>query len=209
MTMEERVDLSDLEKDALIELVNMGVGRSALNLRELVGEQVLLSVPSLTILTKSQAATQLHDKNSHLLIAVRQTFDGDFSGRALLIFHETNSLELVRAVAGLHLSVEDIAELEHEALAEIGNIILNGCMATVANLLQRTLVMSMPEVLQGRGHDFFDLKNATDDDVVIFVHIHFSLKGKEISGYVAMVMDLVSLTSMRALISEYIARAAT
>ena len=60
---------------------------------------------------------------------------GGFFGAALLIFPEKNSLELVRAVAGDHLSFEDILELEQEALAEIGNVILNGCMATIANLL--------------------------------------------------------------------------
>ena len=70
-----------------------------------------------------------------LLVAVRQAFSGDISGRALLIFPEKNSLELVRAVAGEGLSLEDILELEHEALAEIGNMILNACMATMANLL--------------------------------------------------------------------------
>ena len=34
-------------------------------------------------------------------------------------------------------------------LAEIGNIILNGCPATIANLLQRNLKMSLPEILRG------------------------------------------------------------
>ena len=200
--------LDPLESDALTELVNIGVSRSALSLRELVGQQVLLSVPSLTVLTRRDAASQLSQSNSDLLVAVRQSFDGDFSGRALLIFHETNSLELVRAVAGSELSIEDILELEQEALAEIGNIILNGCMATVANLLERTLTISMPEVIRGNGFDFFDLKNSVEDDVVVFVSIHFSLKGREISGYVAMVMDLQSLSSLKQLVADYIKRAA-
>jgi chemotaxis protein CheC len=127
----------------------------------------------------------------------------------LLIFHEVNSLELVRAVAGSDLTVEDILALEHEALSEIGNIILNGCIATVANLLERTLVMSMPEVIRGSGPEFFGVKEAAADDVVVFVQIHFSLKGKEISGYVAMVMDLTSLVSLKTLVAEYIKRAAS
>jgi chemotaxis protein CheC len=93
-------------------------------------------------------------------------------------------------------------------LAEIGNIILNGSMATVANLLERTLTISMPEVIRGNGSDFFDLKNSEEDDVVVFVSIHFSLKGRDISGYVAMVMDLRSLSSLKKLVADYIKRAA-
>jgi chemotaxis protein CheC len=171
-----------------------------------VGEQVLLSVPSVVVVSRTQAAALVAGKRSNLLIAVRQAFEGDVSGRALLIFPETNSLELVRAVVGDHLSLEDILELEHEALAEIGNILLNSCVATVANMLKRKLVMSLPEILRGGGADFFDLSTSADEDAVLFVHINFSLTGHEVSGYVAMVMDFPSLTSLKALIAEVIAR---
>jgi chemotaxis protein CheC len=198
--------LEDLEVDALTELVNIGVSRAAVSLRELVGEQVFLSVPSLSALSKPQAAELIRGPGGRHLIAVRQAFEGDFSGRALLIFPETNSLELVRAVAGDHLSLEDIAELEHEALAEIGNIILNGCMGTISNLLQRSLVMSLPEILRGHGLDFFDLSTPAVEDVVLFIRINFTLHGREISGYVALVMDLPSLASLKLLVAEFIRR---
>jgi chemotaxis protein CheC len=199
--------LDDLELDALTELVNLGVSRAAVSLRELVAEQVLLSVPSLSVLTKHEAAELIRGPDGRHLIAVRQAFDGEFSGRALLIFPEVNSLELVRAVAGDHLSLEDIAELEHEALAEIGNIILNGCMGTISNLLKRSLTMSLPEILRGRGVDFFDLSKPAVEDVVLFIRINFNLHGREISGYVALVMDLPSLKALKHLVAEFIKRA--
>jgi chemotaxis protein CheC len=66
----------------------------------------------------------------------------------------------------------------------------------------------MPEVIRGSGSDLFDLRNSVEDDVVVFVSIHFSLKGREISGYVAMVMDLQSLSSLKQLVADYIKRAA-
>ena len=46
------------------------------------------------------------------------------------------------------------------------------------------------------------------DDVVLFVHINFSIKGHEVSGYVAMVMDFPSLTPLKELIAEFIRRTA-
>ena len=206
MTSPTELGLDDLEVDALTELVNLGVSRAAVSLRDLVGEQVFLSVPSLDVLSKPEAARTIRSPEGGHLIAVRQAFDGEFSGRALLIFPETNSLELVRAVAGEHLSLDDIAQLEHEALAEIGNIILNGCMGTIGNLLRRSLVMSLPEILRGQGLDFFDLSNPTAEDIVLFIRINFTLRGREISGYVAMVMDLPSLASLKSLVAEFIRR---
>jgi chemotaxis protein CheC len=198
--------LSELELDALTELVNIGVSRAAASLGAMVGEQVLLSVPSVVIVSRSKAADLLGGTRQDLLVAVRQAFHGDVSGRALLIFPEKNSLELVRAVAGERLSLEDILELEHEALAEIGNIILNACIATVANLLERSLTMSLPEIVRGDSEGLFNLGVAVGDDVVLFVHINFSLKGHQIMGYVAMVMDFASLVSLKELVAEFIRR---
>ena len=199
-------NLSELELDALTELVNIGVSRAASSLGAMVGEQVLLSVPSVVIVSRSRAADLIGGTRQDQLVAVRQAFHGDVSGRALLIFPEKNSLELVRAVAGERLSLEDILDLEHEALAEIGNIILNACIATVANLLERNLTMSLPEIVRGDSDGLFDLGAAIADDVVLFVHINFSLKGHRIMGYVAMVMDFASLNSLKELVAEFIRR---
>jgi chemotaxis protein CheC len=200
--------LSEMELDALTELVNIGVSRAAVSLAAMVAEQVLLSVPSVVIVSRSRAAELIGEPKQDLLVAVSQAFHGDVSGRALLIFPEKNSLELVRAVAGERLSLEDILELEHEALAEIGNIILNACIATIANLLQRSLTMSLPEIVRGTSEGLFDLRSAEADDIVMFVHINFSLKGRQIDGYVAMVMDFASLTALKELVAAFIRRIA-
>src|SRR6185369_12400694 len=115
-------------------------------------------------------------------------------GRALLIFPETKSLELVRAVTGGELPLEDIIELEQEALAETGNVILNGCLATIANLLHRSLKMSLPEILRGSGADLFNLSPPpAAGDVVLFLYIDFAVRKRDINGYVALLLDMPSL----------------
>src|SRR5579871_6682373 len=152
--------LNELQLDALTELVNIGVSRAAASLRDMVGSQVHLSVPNVSLETRSRAIAILAEREMSNLVAVHQVFEGDVTGRALLIFPETNSLELVRAVTGGDLPLEDIIDLEQEALAETGNIILNGCLATIANLLQRTLRISLPEIVRGSGRDLFSLSGA-------------------------------------------------
>jgi len=109
------------------------------------------------------------------LVAVRQDFSGPFSGRALLIFPEANSLELVRVVVGRALTLEDIVDLEDEALAETGNIILNSWVATLANLLKRGLKMSLPVVVRGDGRHIFETAGQQQSNLVLFLHIRFDL----------------------------------
>jgi len=207
-TMAAGGGLSELELDALTELLNIGVSRAANSLREMVGEEVILTVPTVIILSRPDAALAIRQGNANPMVAVRQAFQGEFSGCALLIFPEPNSLELVRAVTQGDLSLDDIIELEQEALAEIGNVILNGCMATIANLLERSLTMSLPEIIRGSGLDFFELSPSGTDDGILFVRINFSLSGHEVSGYVAIVMDFLSLNALRILVADFIRRAA-
>jgi chemotaxis protein CheC len=200
-------NLSDLEHDALTELVNLGVSRAASNLSEMVGEQVHLSVPNVSMMGRAEAIEILNKSEASKLIAVHQVFNGDVSGRALVIFPEAKSLELVRAVTSAELSLEDIIELEHEALAETGNIILNSCLATIANQLERTLTISLPDIIRGDGYLLFNLPPPPPaGDVVMFVYINFAVHQRDIQGYIAMLMDVSSLTALKGLLARYIER---
>jgi chemotaxis protein CheC len=201
----ELTPLTDFERDALGELSNIAMARAANSLRQMVEHEVLLSVPAVEILSQ-EAATQLVSKpDNPNLVAVRQDFSGAFSGRALLIFPETNSLELVRAVVGRQLSLEDIVDLEDEALAETGNIILNSWVATIANLLKRALKMSLPVVVRGDSRRMFENVEA-QKSLILFLHIKFEISKKEIGGYVALLMDIPSIDELRALIADFVTR---
>jgi chemotaxis protein CheC len=198
--------LSELERDALTELVNIGVSRAAASLRKMVGEEVLLSVPAVEVVDRRAAAALISERESGDLVAVKQDFAGAFAGRAMLIFPQSNSLDLVRAVVGEDLAAVDAAEMEQEALAETGNVILNGCLGTMANMLHRSLTMSLPEVMRGDGAKLFNVHGINPDDgLVLFLYINFSVRHRDLRGYIAMLLDLPSLTALKLLIAEFIA----
>lgn len=201
------IGLTELELDALTELVNLGVSNAALSLRELVRDEVKLSVPSVEMVTRDKAISNLGEQSSKRLVAVQQEFRGAINGRALLIFPETKSMELVRAVVGRDMVLEDIVELEHEALAETGNIILNGCLGTIANTLHRNLEISLPEVIHGEGFELFQLTpGASAEDGVLFIYITFAVKRGDIEGYIALLLDMPSVHHLKELVLAFIAR---
>jgi chemotaxis protein CheC len=199
-------DLSELERDALAEVANMGVSRAAASLRQMVGEQVLLSVPAVSIVDRKQAAGLVERGSVRRLVAVQQSFEGPFSGRALLIFPEAQSLELVRSIVGEQYSLEDVIDLEQEALAETGNIILNACLATIANVLRKTMRMSLPSVIRGNGAKMFDVEaSPSAGDLVLFLYIDFTIKKRDIHGFIALLMDLPSITALKEIVKDFIA----
>lgn len=198
--------LTELERDALAELSNIAMARAATGLRQMVDHEVLLSVPSVEILSRQEAIGRIARDPHPALVAVRQDFTGVLSGRALLIFPEAGSLELVRLVVGKHLPIEDIIDLEDEALAETGNIILNSWVATIANLLKHGLKMSLPVVMRGNNNDIFSTPSPVES-LVLFLHIRFEVSNHQINGYVALLMDIPTLDDFRRLIADFIARA--
>jgi chemotaxis protein CheC len=209
MTAAPSIELSELERDALTELVNLGVSNAALSLREMVREEVVLSVPKVSLVSREDAIAALGEKETSRLVGVHQDFEGDINGRALLIFPETKSIELVRAVVGGDLAVEDMAELEQEALAETGNVLLNGCLGTIANNLGRSLRISLPEVIYGEGSDFFPPTDASrHSDRVLFIYINFAIRQRKLQGYIAMLLDMPSLVVLKQLIGSFIERVA-
>ena len=203
MTSGQFTPLSDLERDALAEISNIAMARAANSLRQMVEHEVLLSVPTIEILSQEGAAQIVAKPDNPKLVAVRQDFSGAFSGRALLIFPEANSLELVRVVVGRQLPLEDIVDLEDEALAETGNIILNSLVATIANLFKRGLKMSLPVVVRGDSRRMFE-SIETPERLVLFLHIKFEISKKEIRGFVALLMDIPSIDELRSLIADFV-----
>jgi chemotaxis protein CheC len=199
--------LTELQLDALTELVNLGVSSAAMSLGEMVREEVVLTVPKVSVLTRDEAIAKLLERGARQLVAVHQDFEGDLRGRAFLIFPEAKSMELVRALVGADLALDDIMELEQEALAETGNVILNSCLSTIANSLQRTVRISLPEVVHGESSEFLNLTTGPNArDTVLLIYINFAVKLRDIQGFLAMLLDLPSLTILQQLLVEYIER---
>ena len=139
------------------------------------------------------------------MVAVQQSFEGPFSGKGLLIFPEAQSLELVRTIIGEEHSIEDVIDLEHEALAETGNIILNACLATIANVLRHTMRMSLPTVIRGSGDTLFGTASGTgEENLVLFLYIDFRARNRDIKGFIALLLDLPSLKALKTIVNDYI-----
>lgn len=205
MSAHPSTGLDELEIDALTELVNLGISNAAGSLAGMVKEEVTLTVPRVSLVARDEAIELLGKREAKKLVAVHQVFQGDITGRALLIFPEAQSFELVRTVVGGELTLEEIVELEQEALAEIGNIILNGCLATMANELRRSFKISLPEILHGESARFFTLDPPPEPgDQVLLIYINFAVRHRNIEGYIAMLLDMPSIAALKKLLKEYI-----
>jgi chemotaxis protein CheC len=195
-----------LERDAVEEILNIAIGQAAASLSRMVHDRIALSVPFVEFLAPAEAATRLDGgTNGAESVAVRQRFASAFSGDILLIFPEHRSLDLVRSMLGDVVPMDSLTELEQEALLEVGNVILNACLGSLANQLGLAIESSLPTYLRGRGAQILDSKHP-DTELVMFLRVDFSLAAKGIQGYLAFVMDIVSARQFAEVVGAYVTR---
>ncbi|MCW2248634.1 chemotaxis protein CheC [Azospirillum fermentarium] len=197
--------LDALERDAVTELLNVAVSRSAAALSRMVGKPVAMSVPDVRILSRAEALDTIAGNRNTSLIAVGEQFSGPFSGRALLVFPETRSLHLVQAIVGEHLTLEEIADLEEDAMIEVGNVILNNCLSGIANMLGCRIEATLPHCFQGGGERIFKRTIRDDDDgIILFTSIDFSIRDRDIGGFIILLMDLNAISNLRNAVARYV-----
>ncbi|MBY0463387.1 MAG: chemotaxis protein CheC, partial [Burkholderiales bacterium] len=117
--------LDDLALDALTELFNLGVGQAASAFSQIAGDTVQLTVPRVRVMTHAELSQYLGEGGKVAVSAVRQRYSGAINSEAVLMFPAERGLQLVQMMVGGELPLDQLAEMEQEALSEIGNILLN------------------------------------------------------------------------------------
>jgi chemotaxis protein CheC len=184
------LNLTELQRDAMMELLNIGMGRAASALSEMVGAEIYLCVPFLDLLSRHEAIKLLAGKRSERMIAVQQQFSGLLGGDIMLVFPEEKSLELVHVLVKDSVPLEVMTEMEQEVFMEIGNMILNSCIGSISTILKSEMSSSLPILLNGTDKDIFGENfDSHDDGTVLFLSMGFSLQERSIDGNVAFIIN--------------------
>ncbi len=193
------IDLDEDIRDALAETFNMALGEASVQFAELVQEEIELAVPQVQLVPRHALLAHLEadspstDNASLCRIAQHfQSRSSDIATEAVLLFPERGSLEIVRQMLGDDISDERLNEIEQDALGEIGNIIINSCMNSLAHIFDREMTGSLPEVRTGSAAELFGA-TPVQDGAVLLAHIRMRMATKRITGQVIFIMDVASL----------------
>jgi chemotaxis protein CheC len=172
--------------DALTELVSIGVGRAAASLSDLVGERIELTLPQVQLF-RDGSATGIDPVEPTPSTVVMQDFHGRISGRAALAFPQASALTLGNLLSGDEVvTVEFDAEL-NGILLEVGNIVLNGVLGSLSNLVGDNFDYSLPILFDDHGKlsRLFSIQDDVPD--VLIANVEFRVQNREIRGTVAIV----------------------
>lgn len=135
--------LSEGELDFLKELSNIGVGHAATALSQLIGRQVRMRVPNVTIVDLS-SVPELMGGSERLVSGVYLQVLGDARGGILVIFPDESSKALLKLL--LKGEEDPLSEMGISTLKEVGNILASAYLSVLGNMLDITLIPSIPSL---------------------------------------------------------------
>ena len=199
------MELTPVQHDALIELLNIGFGRAAASLSELTGHRVILEVPQVSVHPIDELNDALRAVVADEVASVHQIFSGPVGGDALLILdHSAAGMlkELLTSEPPLPLSIDSSAR---EVLTEVGNILLNACLGTFGNILKVQVSFSVPHLNLDTLHHVMRslLVNREGLRYALVVHAGFKLRDAEVRGYLVIVLSVASLDRLIRAVEEW------
>jgi len=179
--------------DALKELTNIGIGQAGGVLNEMLDSHVSLEVPSVNVLSPEKLEEQIQKKCREKTFSVRLDFKGRFAGTADLTFPVESASNLVIILTGDDLSTSDLDSIRVGTLTEVGNIVLNGVMGSIANILGQHINYSVPSYMENAAEN--PLKSIIPDrrQNMILVRTRFTIKQFQIEGDILLVFEEKSL----------------
>ncbi|MCX5998022.1 MAG: hypothetical protein NTU41_00100, partial [Chloroflexi bacterium] len=130
--------------DAFRQSINIGVGRAASTLSDMLDNHIQLEVPSIRVFEIGDLVREMERLLAPATCAVQLTFKGDFSGVASLLFPTDSAAKLVAIVTADEPEPVDFRAAKVGALNKVGNIVLNGVMSSIADVVKHRMKHSIP-----------------------------------------------------------------
>ena len=175
-------DMTPVQLDVLKELINIGIGRAASTLNEVTGSHISLEVPFVEVSSLPQIKKEMAKEISSLVSVVRLNFKGTFSGMASLILPTDSADELVASLIGEELEDSDFDKIKIGTFTEIGNIVLNGVMGSIANMVDQEMSYSVPTYEETTISNLLGVDDSESDKTILMAQTRFIIEQLEIDG---------------------------
>lgn len=195
--------LTPNQLNTLQEVFNIGVGRSAGVLNEMIGSHICLQIPILKIMSPVEAKEEMLDRlGLNRLSMVRLTFSGTLSGNAQLLFPTDSASKLVALITDEDLDLPDLDTIKIGALTEVGNIVLSGIMGSMSNLLKQNFEYLLPNYIEDTVDHLLDIQSPDAQVRILLAQTRFDVENMPITGDIVVLFKLGSFDNLMIALSQ-------
>ncbi len=192
----KRLDLTDMEFDALKEVGNVGVGNAATALSRFLDRRVEIDLPTTKFVHFGNLANELGGPEQ-IVTGVYLQLVGDLSGEAVFMFPRNDALLLVDLITGNKIgSTKTMTEFNESAFKEMSNIFTGAYLASMSKMLGFTILQSIPHMAADMAQsilDFILIRFAMHADEILMIKTKIQIEGHKIDGNFMLVFEPLSL----------------
>lgn len=201
---------NSLVYDILKEIFNIGVGKAADMLSQMVNKKILLNVPNIKVIRANSDDISLdkyfNKKIEGTLMVSSISFQEEINGEANLIF----PADKMRTIINFCIEEEDpsakddldFTDIDFDIIREIGNIILNSIIGEIGNFLDVNLEYTLPSVKIFEIMEFEKGIKNREDIHSLLLSISFIIDDTEIEGAVIINFTINSLKEVMEIVKK-------
>lgn len=187
--------------DILKELGNIGSGNAITALSKMIDKKVEMTVPIVQFLDFNDLASAIGGPENYVA-GILVNLTGDLNGIMMFLVAQQGAEKLLNELffGGIEREREfEFGELETSALTELGNILTNSYLSSLANMLNMEIKPSVPSMaidMAGAILSVPAIEFGKVSDKVLFIDTIFSTKGMDIDGYFILVPEFESFKAI-------------
>lgn len=187
--------LTERQRDALSELINIAFARTGAALSELTGHRVLLNPPEVAVYRTEELRSALAKFVPGDVASIHQVFAGPVAGDALLLLNYAGAVHLADLLTESNNASVHLDESAREVLTEVGNILLNACLGMFGNLLNVHVTFSVPRLHLETLDELIESTTSekTEMHYALVVYTAFQIRDSSVKGFLVIVLSVDSL----------------
>lgn len=207
---DDNYNLTDVEKDALKEIINLAFGDAAGMLADVIGMYVFLNVPVVDIMQPEDVINHITEElqsNTGFNI-IEQYYIGKIKGVAFLVMSYENSESIISILNSDFANIieeHSIDLLTRETLVEIANIIIGACVSKIAEILSDNVVYMPPRYVgESYSIDTIPKELFKSNSYVIMLKTIFKFESRDVNGIIFLVNSYESIKWLKNSINTFI-----
>ena len=195
--------LNEDQRDALQELINIGMGQAGASVAAVLDEFVQLSVPRILILKPALIPAALERiVGSEPVTAVRQGFHGDLRGEAVVVYGAAHCRELADLM-GYEILLD--AAAERELLLDVSNVLVGACLGGLAEQISAEVGFSAPSLMavDAAAAGLIDTRNL-DLQCALFVEVNFRLEVRSFACHLVLMLAEEQILVLRNAVDRFL-----
>jgi chemotaxis protein CheC len=190
------MELTERQRDAISELINIAFARTGAALSELTGHRVMLNAPEVSVHPTTELPGALARFIPGEVASIHQVFGGPVAGDALLLLNYDGAVHLTDLLTDGNAPPSiRLDESAREVLTEVGNILLNACLGMFGNLLDVRVSFSVPRLHLETLDELLAslISGGKEPQYALVVYTAFQIRDSSVKGFLVMVLSVTSL----------------